>query len=146
MASILHCIIIMPDLVLYILDIFFVIFHSLLILFIMFGWIHRRLRLAHLICVLLTGGSWFILGIFYGMGFCPLTQWHWNVLHSLGKYGLPTSYVQYILDRLLGINISASAADSLTLYVWLAALMISLYLFFKKRIKRRKVFNEKHRL
>ena len=127
----------MPELVLQILDIFFIIFHSLLILFTIFGWIHRRLRLAHLVCVLLTGGSWFILGIFYGMGFCPLTQWHWNVLRELGKYGLPPSYVQYILDRLLGISISTSAADAITLYVWIAATLISLSLYLLRLGRRR---------
>ncbi len=125
----------MSQLVLHILDIFFVIFHSVFILFILFGWIPRRFRVAHLVCVLLTGGSWFILGIFYGMGFCPLTEWHWDVLRQLGKTGLPFSYVQYILDRLLGINIPAGTADSVTLYAWLAALLISIFLFSRKYLR-----------
>lgn len=115
-----------------ILDIFFVVFHSFFILFILFGWLVPRLRMLHLACVLLTGASWFILGIFYGIGYCPLTEWHWQVLRELGKTGLPVSYVQYILNRLLGISISASTADTITLLGWLAGLVISVFLQVRK--------------
>ncbi len=115
-----------------VLDIFFVVFHSFFILFILFGWLVPRLRMLHLACVLLTGASWFILGIFYGIGYCPLTEWHWQVLRELGKTGLPLSYVQYILHRLLGIFISASTADTITLLGWLASLVISVFLQVRK--------------
>ena len=67
------------------LDIFFLVFHTLLIFFNLFGWLIKPLRKANLIVLLLTGGSWFILGIFYGFGFCPFTEFHWQVLHKLGQ-------------------------------------------------------------
>ncbi len=119
------------------LDIFFVVFHSALIIFILFGWIFRPLRMAHLICVLLTGGSWFILGLFYGMGYCPLTEWHWQVLTAMDhQVVLPASYVQYILERLLAISISARTADVITFLGWLAALMISLSIHLCKYLRR----------
>ncbi len=108
------------------------VFHSALILFILSGWLVQRLRMLHLICVLLTGGSWFILGLFYGIGYCPLTEWHWQVLRELGKTGLPESYVQYILKRLLGISITAATADMITLLGWLAGLVISVFLQVRK--------------
>lgn len=128
----------MSDPLLHVLDIFFVILHSLLILFILFGWIPRSFRLLHLIAVLLTGASWFILGLFYGIGYCPLTDWHWNVLRQLGEPDLPTAYVQYILHRLLRINITPAFSDIITLLGWAGALIIALYLQYKKLQKRKK--------
>lgn len=128
----------MSDLLLHILDVFFVVFHSILILFVLFGWIHKPLRLLHLIVVLLTGASWFILGLFYGIGYCPLTDWHWNVLNQLGKTDLPVAYVQYILDRLLGISITPAFSDIITLLGWAGALLIAIYLQYKKLRKRKK--------
>lgn len=119
------------------LDILFVVFHSVLILFILFGWTHPRLRRLHLLCVLLTGASWFILGLFYGIGYCPLTDWHWQVLSLLGKTDLPPSYVQYILDRLLGISISFRTADAITLAGWLGALAIAAFLQVRRIVRRR---------
>ncbi len=131
---------------LYFLDIFFVVLHSLLIIFILSGWLIPKLRAAHLIVVLLTGASWFLLGIFYGIGYCPLTDWHWMVLKELGKTGLPVSYVQYILDRILGINISARTADVITLAGWLFALIVSLGLWIKNKIQNSRTKNFKRNL
>ncbi|HPF94086.1 MAG TPA: DUF2784 family protein, partial [Tenuifilaceae bacterium] len=62
------------------LDVFFVAFHTLLIAFNLFGWIWWRTRKANLITLLLTGLSWIGLGLFFGIGYCPLTDWHWQVL------------------------------------------------------------------
>ncbi len=113
-------------------DLFFVVFHSALIVFILVGWIPRRLRNVHLACVLLTGFSWFILGLFYGIGYCVLTDWHWQVLNRLGETGLPASYVQYILNRITGISVTAGTADAMTLAGWLLALVIAIYLKVRK--------------
>ena len=113
---------------LYVLDMFFVVFHSALILFILFGWIFPKTRKMHLFVAILTGGSWFVLGLFYGIGFCPLTEWHWQVLRKMGETGLPVSYVQYILNRLTGISVSASFADRITLLGWLIPTILSVIL------------------
>ncbi len=110
------------------LDVFFVVFHSALILCVLFGWIFPKTRKAHLVVVGLTGGSWFILGLFYGIGFCPLTEWHWQILRKMGETGLPASYVQYVLDRLTGIAVSASFADRITLLGWLIPTILSVCL------------------
>ena len=120
------------------LDIFFVVFHSGIILFNLFGWIWKKTRKANLILLLLTGFSWTFLGIFYGFGYCPFTDWHWEVLKTLGKTNLPYSYVEYLIGRLLKINISSSAADSLTGITYIAALIISVYLNIKDYRKNNK--------
>ncbi len=62
------------------------------------------------------------------MGFFPLTEWHWQVLRKMGETGLPESYVQYILDRLMGISVTTSFADRITLPGWLIPTILSVYL------------------
>jgi hypothetical protein len=66
----------------HLLDYLFLIFHSTLALFIVFGWIWHKTRLTNFITLALIALSWFGLGLFYGIGFCPLTEWHWQVLDS----------------------------------------------------------------
>ena len=120
-----------------ILDIFFVIFHTSLILFNLFGWIWKRTRVANLITLSLTGGSWLILGLIVGMiGYCPLTDWHFNILYKLGKTDLPISYIKYLADRLTGLDFDQTLIDNATLYGFIIALIISLLINardFRKR-------------
>jgi len=107
------------------LDILFLTFHTILIVFNLFGWIWKRTRFLNLISLLITAASWFILGIFYGIGYCPLTDWHWEVLHKLGKYDLPYSYTKYLADRLTGLDFDPKLVDNMTLILFFAALIIS---------------------
>ena len=121
-----------------ILDIFFVIFHSSVILFNLFGWIWRKTRKYNLILLVLTGASWLILGLIVGtLGYCPLTDWHFSVLDKLGKTNLPTSYIKYLADRLTGLNINQSLVDDVTLYSFLAALGLSVFFNLRDFLRRR---------
>jgi hypothetical protein len=116
----------------HLLDFFFVIFHSSLIIFNLFGWIWKRTRIYNLITLLLTGASWLFLGFIVGTpGYCPLTDWHFSVLNRLGVTDLPYSYVKYLADRLTGLDFNPSLIDNITLYSFLAALVISLCLNIK---------------
>ena len=118
------------------LDIFFTVFHTSLVLFNLLGWIWKRTRRLNLICLLLTAGSWVILGIFYGFGYCPLTDWHFSILTKLGYTDLPSSYLSFLFTRLTGIPINQSLVDALTLWGLVLALIISLYLNIRSRIKK----------
>lgn len=120
------------------LDIFFVIFHSSLVVFNLFGWIWKKTRIYNLILLLLTGGSWLFLGLLVGtLGYCPLTDWHFAVLERLGKTDIPNSYIKYLADRLTGLDISGSMIDTITLSAFLTALIISIILNIKdfKRLR-----------
>lgn len=110
------------------LDIFFTVFHTCLVLFNLFGWIWKKTRLLNLIVLLLTAGSWLILGIFYGFGYCPLTDWHFSILGKLGYTNLPDSYLSFLFTRLSGLSIQQSLVDAVTLWGLIIALVISLYL------------------
>ena len=110
-----------------ILDIFFLIFHTFLIFFNLFGWIWKRTRKLNLITLSLTGASWLFLGLSVGtLGYCPLTDWHFKILEKLGKTDLPNSYTKYLADRLTGLDLNAALVDNVTLYLFLAALVISI--------------------
>ena len=117
------------------LDIFFTVFHTGLVFFNLFGWIWKKTRRLNLICLLLTGASWVILGIFYGFGYCPLTDWHFNILGKLGYTDLPDSYLSFLFTRLTGMQIDQSMVDSVTLWGLIIALIISLYLNFRHWFK-----------
>lgn len=123
---------------LHLLDIFFVVFHTALILFNMLGWIWEKTRLANLITLLLTGSSWLFLGLIVGTpGYCPLTDWHFTILEKLGKTDLPYSYIKYLADRITGLDIDAGLADIVTLYGFLAALALSLIINITLRLKKK---------
>jgi hypothetical protein len=109
------------------LDKFFFVFHSSFIAFLLLGWAWRKTRRANLAVILLTAFSWFILGIWYGYGYCPSTDWHWRVRARLGYQDLPDSYTKFLVDSLTGLNVSQDLVDVLTLVLLLLAFGASLY-------------------
>ncbi len=123
----------MPLFLYHCLDLFFMIFHSALVLFNLFGWLWKKTRLANLITLGLTGASWSLLGIFYGPGYCPLTDWHFRILEYLGVYNLPNSYMKYMIQRLFHVDLPAPLVDRATLIAFLIALGLSLYFNLRKK-------------
>ncbi|MFW5976247.1 MAG: DUF2784 family protein [Alkalispirochaetaceae bacterium] len=119
-------------------DIGLLTFHGGLTLFNLFGWIWRKSRPANLITLLLTGGSWFILGLWYGLGYCPLTDWHWDVLRRLGEPTPPRSYITYVLQRLLGFSVAGPAVERWTGILFFLALALSLGLTIRDRLRKRR--------
>ena len=118
------------------LDKFFFIFHSALIAFILFGWIWRKTRVVNLVVVLLTAFSWTILGIWYGFGFCPSTEWHWHVRTKLGYYDMPSSYTKFLVDSLTGFNMSERLVDIFAVLFLTLALFASVVTNVKDRRKK----------
>jgi len=127
------------EMMLKLLDFFFIIFHTLLVFFNLFGWISRKTRLINLITLLLTGFSWFFLGIFYGYGYCPLTDWHFWVLERLGENNLPASYIEYLVERFLPVNVNAETVDIFTVVLFFTALLITVVLNYRDHSRVRKV-------
>ena len=123
----------------HLLDIFFLVFHSSLVLFNLFGWIWKKTRILNLIILGLTGSSWLFLGLLVGsMGYCPLTDWHFRVLEKLGQTDLPNSYMKYLADRITGMDINATLVDRVTLYTFIIALLTSLFFNIRDLIKAKK--------
>jgi hypothetical protein len=93
------------------LNIFFFVFHSTLIVFILCGWIWKKTRRIHILVVLLTASSWFILGIWHGFGYCPFTDWHYQVRMRMGKFDMPESYIKFLIQSLTGLDVSQNWVD-----------------------------------
>ena len=109
------------------LNVGFFVFHSGWMIFNVVGWAWRRTRRWHLATVGLTALSWFGLGIRYGWGYCPCTDWHWHIRERLG-YVDPPSYTQLLMMELTGLSVSGAWADGVTLGVFAAAAGLSLWL------------------
>ncbi len=120
-----------------IIDIFFMGFHTLLIIFNITGWMWRKTRKWNLITLLLTAGSWIILGFFFGWGYCPLTDWHFAVLRKMGQSGLPSSYIEFLVERLTGLNVETALINSLTLWGLVASLAVSGVLNIRDRLRKK---------
>lgn len=86
--------------------------HGSLVIFNVSGWAWRRTRRLHLVVVSGTVASWFGLGAAYGWGYCPLTDWHWQVKVALGETGLPASWVKHYLDVLTGATWDPAVVDA----------------------------------
>ncbi len=113
------------------LDVFFVVFHFSLIAFNLTGWIWQQTRRLHLYVISATIFSWIGLGAFYGWGYCPCTDWHWQIKRKLGEVELPASYIKYYLDALFGFDWNAALVDSLVAISGISALMISGWLNYR---------------
>jgi len=114
-------------------DKFFFTFHSVLIVFSLFGWMWKKTRRANLVALSLIACSWFVLGLWYGIGYCPCTDWHWQVRMKLGDFNMPNSYVKFLLDSMTGLDLNARLVDILTLIFFILALAASLFTNLQKR-------------
>jgi hypothetical protein len=118
------------------LDLFFFIFHSLLIIFSLFGWLCRRTRRLHFIVMLCIAFFWFFIGIWYGIGYCPFTDWHWDIRQALGDDNLPYSYIKFLLDSLTGLTFNPVLVDYLTGILFGFAFVASLGMNIRDRIRK----------
>ena len=109
-----------------VLDKFFFVFHSAHILFNLFGWIWKKTRRANLIVLALTFMSWFFLGIWFGFGYCPSTDWHWQVRAKLGYSDMPPSYLTFLIRSLTGIEAGKTLVDVVAVAGLLTAFLASI--------------------
>jgi Protein of Unknown function (DUF2784) len=120
------------------LNVFFFIVHGAWTLFNCVGWAWERTRRLHLAAVGLTAASWFGLGAVYGWGYCPCTDWHWQVRERLG-YVDPPSYTQLLIQELTPFRPSTTLADAITLAVFLIAGGLSIALNARDRRRTREL-------
>lgn len=101
------------------------IFHLTMIFFCLFGWIFSETRLAHFGLVLLILGSWFGLGLFFGFGYCPITDLQWRVKREYGEMPSTEYYVKYMIDKITGRDNNPKIVNNMTTYVLLGLAVIS---------------------
>jgi hypothetical protein len=119
------------------LDILLTLLHLLIIGFNLLGWIWPATRKLHFIGILVTAGCWFILGIWFGVGYCPITDWQWHIKERLGEHNLPSSFIKYYVDKITGSSVNASLVDTLTAAGFFIAVLLSIYVNFLMKKKRR---------
>jgi Protein of Unknown function (DUF2784) len=120
------------------LNIFFFVFHTLFTLFNMVGWIFPKTRKLHLFTLLLTALSWFVLGIWYGWGYCVCTDWHWDVRDKLGFEDRSNSYIHFLILKLTGANLNHKLVEYSTLVVFLVSVVLSVWLNARDRLRKRR--------
>ena len=95
------------------LDFAFLVGHSILIVFNLFGWAWHKTRNLHLLSILVTAASWVALAPWFGLGYCPCTDWHWQVKEAIGQTDLPNNYLTYLFDTWFGMEIMDATAERL---------------------------------
>jgi hypothetical protein len=121
------------------LDAFFTLLHVIIIAINLFGWIPPATRRFHFIFIIVTAFCWFILGIWFGMGYCPITDWQWRVKEQLGERNLPASFITYYINKISHSNFSDSFINLFTLIFFIAAALLSVYFNFIKRRRAKKI-------
>lgn len=110
------------------LNYFFFFFHTFIILFNSLGWIFPKLRKWNLVSLLLTAFSWFVLGIWFGWGYCLCTDWHWVVRKNLGYDEMSSSYIHFLILKFTGVDFSEELVNTVTAVVFFLSLSISIWL------------------
>jgi len=121
----------MNNFTLILLDYFFLVFHTLFTLFNITGWIWKKTRRWHLYAILATAASWFILGIWYGWGYCACTDTHWHIRDLLGKPIKQHSYISFLIHEITGINPNPKIVDAFVLSTFIFCFGISVWLNFR---------------
>ena len=116
----------MPPLLLNIVDVLLYTVHMGVILINLFGWISKKTRRIQLISIIITSFSWFIVGFWYGWGYCFLTDWEWEIKAKLGETDLPASFIHYLANTTLGFNINTDILDLITVITFLMAIILCL--------------------
>ena len=118
-------------------DILFYVIHLALIISCLGGWAVPRVRTAHRYLMATILSSWFLLGLKFGIGYCVLTDWHWQIKDKLGQSDLPNSFIKHILDQVLPFGISNRAVDILTLVAFYGALLATIVVWWGDRRRAR---------
>lgn len=119
------------------LNIAFFVFHTLLIVFNVFGWMHPKLRRWNLATLVLTLLGWTVLGIWYGVGYCVCTEWHWQVREAMGIKETADSYIVLLVRNISGWDPPVALANSVAMWTFIAAFAMSVTLNVRDWSKRK---------
>ena len=119
------------------LNIFFFIFHTAFTLFNIVGWIFPATRKLHLVTMTITALSWFVLGIWYGWGYCVCTDWHWDVRAKLGLTDRSNSYIHFLLYKLTGSNLDPKLVENATLIIFLLSFALAIAFYIRDRRRKK---------
>ena len=113
------------------LDYFLSTFHGGMVIFNLTGWIWKKTRKWHLLTTSLAMFSWFGLGMTYGWGYCPSTDWQWEIKRKLGESDLPNSFIKYMVDKISGFTWEQLIVDTTVVVLGISAFILSCWLNYK---------------
>lgn len=110
--------------------------HFFVIIIILFGWTFRSTRLWSRWVVYLTVFFWVAVGLAIGdPGYCPLTEWMWDIKRELGEKDLPHSFITYAL-RQYGFTPIEWKVELFSWVVLMAIFALCLLMQFIERFER----------
>lgn len=112
----------------HVLNIYFFVIHTSIVIFNLVGWGFKKTRKFHLGLQIITLFSWFIIGAWYGWGYCFCTDWHWDVREKMGFKDESTSYIHFLFLKITGINAPVALVDQVTLITLLICFLLSVWL------------------
>ena len=107
-------------------DLFFNVLHIMIILINSLGWIFNITLKPSLYLILITLSCWTLLGIFQGIGFCPLTYIHSHYLYANYEFHLPFSYLDYLLIDNFNLALTSKTISIISIFVIFISLLINL--------------------
>src|SRR5688572_18481678 len=114
-------------------DHFFIFTHLFVTGFNLFGWMHRATRRIHRWFVAATLLCWLGVGLWVGkIGYCPLTDWHWDIKRARGETELPNSFITYLASA-AGFYPDPYAVDVAVGVTFAAIVVITIVYWFIER-------------
>lgn len=111
-------------------DVIFFWAHALIAALCAFGWLIPGGERLHLVVILGIAFSWYVLGLWHGIGYCILTDWQWRVRQRLGMTPEHGSFVQLLLERASGMHLNANQVKMFAYGVFWVSAFISVYINF----------------
>jgi hypothetical protein len=102
-------------------------FHTLLVFFNLLGWAWKKTRRWNLATLTATAFSWFVMGLWKGLGYCICTDWHWHIRRELGYHDTAKTYIQLLFDS-IGIHLAERPVATITAIGFIVASVASLAL------------------
>lgn len=115
------------------LDVSLTVFHDLFTLWNCLAWLVPKFRTWHFLTINITLFSWMGLGYFYGWGFCFLTEYHYQIKHSLGERNLPPSYIQLRCQEIFGFTPNLETTNLVVGIIFGGVGVISYWFWFSRK-------------
>jgi hypothetical protein len=122
---------------LHVLDWTLFLLHAALVGFNMVGWAWRRTRVFHLVTLGLTAFSWFVIGAFWGWGYCVCTDWHSQIRRQLGYVDPEATFVQQLAVGFFGISLGRGLADGIAGGVFVLIVMATAIVWAKDLLRKK---------
>ncbi len=112
-----------------ILDWFLNILHFAIVFMLCFGWIAKATRKFHRILLCVVTICWLAIGPLMGksIGYCPVTDWAWQVRTLRGETELEYGYINYLTEK-LGVYMSNGTTDLVVGvifgFIWLMTIIL----------------------